>query len=206
MRLHLIGSHSTRKAWRKSNKHTVTLSSTRANGGAFVPRLEAGSTLSDEALEPVRWPPRSQRKKHLMPISEKLKALIRSAWDDGAPCLVATQGSNGPNISPKGSMVVFDDDHLAYWERSKKQALENLGQEKRVCVMYANFKAQRDGVLDSGFLRFYGEAELHESGPVHDAIFKLLLPREQTHAGADTGIGVLVKIERAADVRGKPLP
>ena len=31
-------------------------------------------------------------------------------------------------------------------------------------------------------------------------------PREQTHVGADTGIGVLVKIERAADVRGKPLP
>lgn len=92
------------------------------------------------------------------------------------------------------------------WERSKKQALENLGNDKRVCVIYANFKAQRDGVLDSGFLRFYGKAELHESGPVHDAIFKLLLPREQTHVGADTGIGVLVKIERAADVRGKPLP
>jgi hypothetical protein len=103
-------------------------------------------------------------------------------------------------------MVVFDDDHLAYWERSKKQALENLGHDKRVCVIYANFKAQRDGVLDSGFLRFYGKAELHESGPVHNAIFNLLLPREQTHVGADTGIGVLVKIDRAADVRGKPLP
>ena len=103
-------------------------------------------------------------------------------------------------------MVVFDDGHLAYWERSKKQALENLGNDNRVCVMYANFKAQRDGVLDSGFLRFYGTARLYESGPVHDAIFKLLLPREQTHVGADTGIGVLIRIEHAADVRGKPLP
>ena len=45
-----------------------------------------------------------------MPISEKVKALIRSAWDDGAPCLLATQGPNGPNVSPKGSMLVFDDD------------------------------------------------------------------------------------------------
>jgi hypothetical protein len=103
-------------------------------------------------------------------------------------------------------MVVYDDDHLAYWERSKKQALDNLGHEKRVCIMYANFKAQRDGVLDSGFLRFYGTAELHESGQIREAIFQLLLPREQTHAGADTGIGVLVKINRAADVRGQPLP
>src|SRR3954463_4859815 len=56
------------------------------------------------------------------------------------------------------------------------------------------------------FLRFYGTAALHESGPVHDAIFKLLLPREQTHVGADTGIGVLVKVDRSADIRGKPLP
>ena len=39
-------------------------------------------------------------------------------------------------------MVVFDDDHLAYWERSKKQALENLSHDKRVCVICANFKAQ----------------------------------------------------------------
>jgi hypothetical protein len=141
-----------------------------------------------------------------MPISQKVRDLVRSAWDDGAPCLVATQGSDGPNISPKGSMIVFDDDHLAYWERSKRQALANVGQDKRICVMYANFKSQRDGVLESGFLRFYGTVELHESGPVREAIFKKLLPREQTHVGADTGIGVLVKIERAADVRGKPLP
>ena len=138
-----------------------------------------------------------------MAISEKLKALIRSGWDDGAPCLVATQGPNGPNISPKGSMVVFDGDHLAYWERSKKQALENLGHDKRVCVMYANFKAQRDGVLESGFLRFFGSVVLHEGGPVRDKIFSMLLPREQTHVGADTGIGALVRIEKAIDIRGK---
>jgi hypothetical protein len=103
-------------------------------------------------------------------------------------------------------MLVYDDDHLAYWERSKRQALENLGHDKRVCVIYANFKAQRDGVLDSGFLRFYGTAELYESGPVREAIFQRLTKREQEHDGADKGIGVLIKIERAADVRGKQLP
>ena len=141
-----------------------------------------------------------------MPISQKVKDLIYNAWVDGAPCLLATAGPNGPNISPKGSMLVYDDDHLAYWERSKKQALQNLGHDQRVVVMYANFKAQRDGVLESGFLRFYGTAALHESGPLREAIFQKLTPREQTHDGADTGIGVLIKIERAADARGKPIP
>jgi uncharacterized protein len=141
-----------------------------------------------------------------MPISQKIRDLIKNAWDDGTPCLLATQGSDGPNISPKGSMLVFDDNHLAYWERSKRQAFENLGYDKRVAVIYPNFKAQRDGVLESGFLRFYGTAELHEAGPVREAIFQKLLKREQEHTGADKGIGVLIKIARAADIRGKPLP
>jgi hypothetical protein len=141
-----------------------------------------------------------------MPISEKVRKLIDNAWTDGYCCLLATAGADGPNISPKGSMLVYDDDHLAYWERSKKGALANLGHDRRVTVIYANMKAQRDNVLESGFLRFYGTAELYESGPTREAIFKRLTKREQEHDGADKGIGVLIKIERAADVRGKPLP
>ena len=140
-----------------------------------------------------------------MPLSDTIKTLIRNAWDDGYPCLLATCGSEGPNITPKGSMIVFDDEHLAYWERSKRAVLDNLGREARVGVMYANFKAQRDGVLDSGFLRFFGTAVLHEAGPVREAIFAKLLPREQTHVGAEAGIGVLIRIEKAIDVRGKPI-
>jgi hypothetical protein len=139
-----------------------------------------------------------------MAMSETIRRLIDNAWDDGYPCLLATTGAHGPNVSPKGSMLVFDENTLAYWERSKRGALENLGHDRRVCVMYSNFKAQRDGVLESGFLRFWGTAELHESGPVHAAIFARLTKREQEHVGADTGIGVLVRITRAADVRGKP--
>jgi len=140
-----------------------------------------------------------------MPLSDTMKTLIRNAWDDGYPLLVATVGPLGPNIAPKGSMIAYDDAHLAWWERSKKGVLENLGHDARVCILYANFKAQRDGVLESGFLRFFGTVELHESGPVHDKIFSMLVPREQTHVGADAGIGALVRIEKAIDIRGKPL-
>ncbi len=140
-----------------------------------------------------------------MPLSDTVKTLIRNAWDDGYPCLVASVGPLGPNITPKGSMIIYDDAHLAWWERSKRAVLENLSHDARVCIMYANFKAQRDGVLDSGFLRFFGSVALHEQGPTRDKIFSLLLPREQMHAGAEAGIGVLVRIDKAIDVRGKPL-
>jgi hypothetical protein len=140
-----------------------------------------------------------------MALSDKIKTLINNAWADGYPCMLATVGADGPNISPKGSMLVFDDQHLAYWERSKKKALENVLKDKRVVVMYSNFKAQRDGTLDSGFLRIWGTVEMHEKGPIHDAIFAKLTKREQEHVGADTGIGMLVKIERAADIGGKSI-
>ncbi len=140
-----------------------------------------------------------------MALSDKIEKHINDAWVDGCPCLMATVGQDGPNISPKGSMLVFDDQHLAYWERSKKKALENLGQNRRVCVMYSNFKAQRDGTMEVGFLRFWGTAELYESGPIKDAIFAKLSKREQEHVGADTGIGVLIKIARATDIHGKSI-
>ena len=140
-----------------------------------------------------------------MALSEKIKNHVDNAWVDGHPCLMATSGQDGPNISPKGSMLVFDDRHLAYWERSKKKALENLGNDRRVCVMYSNFKAQRDGTMEVGFLRFWGTVELHEAGSVHDAIFAKLSKREQEHVGADTGIGVLIKIDRATDIHGKSI-
>ena len=140
-----------------------------------------------------------------MAISQTIKDLIDNAWTDGSVCMLATVGPDGPNISPKGSMLVFDDQHLAYWERSKKKALENLQHDRRVVVMYANFKAQRDGVLPNGFLRFFGTVEFHESGPIHDAIFARLTKREQEHVGADTGIGMLIKIDRAADLHGNSL-
>ena len=140
-----------------------------------------------------------------MAISKNIKDLIEAAWVDGHVCLVGTSGLDGPNVSAKGSMIFFDDDHLAYWERSKRKALENLGGDKRVVVVYSNMNAQREGRMESPVLRFFGTAELHESGPVKDAIFSKLQKREQEHDGADKGLGVLIRIERAETIGGKSI-
>jgi hypothetical protein len=140
-----------------------------------------------------------------MAISQSVKDLIEAAWVDGHVCLLGTVGEAGPNISAKGSMIFFDDDHLAYWERSKRKALENLGRDKRVVVVFSNMHAQREGKMESPVLRFYGTAEIHETGPMKDAIFSKLLKREQEHDGADKGLGVLIRIERAETIGGKSI-
>jgi hypothetical protein len=56
-----------------------------------------------------------------MKFSDKLKNLIANAWSDGHVCLLGTAGKDGPNISPKGSMIVFDDDHLLIWSGQRKR-------------------------------------------------------------------------------------
>ena len=140
-----------------------------------------------------------------MAFSQKIKDFIHNAWADDCVCLVATIGPDGPNVSPKGSLIIFDDNHLAYWERAKRKALDNLAHDPRVVVVYSNMKAFREKKLQSAVVRFYGTAKVHESGPVKEAIFAKLNDREQKHEGADVGFGVLVKIDRAEDLRGRPL-
>lgn len=139
-----------------------------------------------------------------MPLSDTIKMLIRNAWDDGYPCLLATNGPQGPNITPKGSMIVFDDMHLAWWERSKRAVLENLSHDKRVCVIYANFIATRWRAGER-FPALLWQRRTAQQRIGARGYFAKLLPREQTHVGAEAGIGVLVKIDKAIDIRGKPL-
>ena len=141
-----------------------------------------------------------------MAISEKLKALIRSAWDDGAPCLVATQGPNGPNISPKGSMVVFDDDHLTLGTLKETSAGKSRPRQARLRDLRQLQGAARWG-SELGLFAVLRKGRAARERAVCITPYSICsCPREQTHVGADTGIGVLVKIDRAADVRGKPLP
>lgn len=140
-----------------------------------------------------------------MAISQETRNIINNAWADAHPCLLVTIGKDGANIGPKGSMVVYDDQHLAYWERTKNKTLDNLRHDNRVVVYYANMPLQQSKTVPSAFLKFTGTAEVHEDGPIKDKIFSMLTKREQEHEGADVGFGVLIKIEEASNHRGSSL-
>src|SRR5262245_15768606 len=54
---------------------------------------------------------------------------INTGLAEGSFCVVATQGAQGiPDIGFKGSVQVFDRDHLSYWERTRGGHLANLRQ------------------------------------------------------------------------------
>src|SRR5262249_12857718 len=75
----------------------------------------------------------------MIKIADDIKELVNKALADGVPCLVGTVDPDGsPNIGPKGSVLVFDDSTLAYWERSFRGSSANVRKNDKVVIYYRN--------------------------------------------------------------------
>src|SRR5215475_13326960 len=80
-------------------------------------------------------------------------------------CLVGTLLPNGwAQVSPRGSTMVFDDEHLALWERGKGSTNQNLKDGVKVTVFFRKPQLRELGILPKGGIaRFYGIATLHKA-------------------------------------------
>lgn len=115
---------------------------------------------------------------------------VNTAVAEGNVCLVATASREGmPDIAFKGSVMVYDNDHLAFWERSKGQTLSNLEENARACVLY---RSRERGVA----WRFYGAAELHRSGETRDRVMERTVEVELSRDPERTGVAVLIRVDR----------
>jgi hypothetical protein len=56
-----------------------------------------------------------------------------------------------------------------------------------------------------GVARFYGIAAIHKTGPVYEKIWTRLIQPEKERDPDKKGFGVLIKVERAEDLDGRPL-
>ncbi len=102
--------------------------------------------------------------------------------------------------------MVFDDDHIALWERGKGSTNANLKDGTRVTVFFRKPQLREAGTLPKGGIaRFYGTATIHRSGAAYEEIWRRLVPPEKERDPDKKGFGVLIKIERAEDLDGKPL-
>ena len=122
-------------------------------------------------------------------------------------CLVATMLPNGfAQVTPRGSTMVLDDQHLALWERGKGSTNANLANGTKVTVFLRKPALRESGLLPKGGIaRFYGIAEIHKSGPVYEEIWTRLVQPEKDRDPEKKGFGVRIKVERAEDLDGQPL-
>jgi len=109
-------------------------------------------------------------------------------------------------VSPRGSAMAFDDDHLALWERGKGSTNENLKDGTKVTVYFRKPQLRADGILPKGGIaRFYGTAKIVKSGEVYDEVWRRLVQPEKDRDPEKKGFAVLIRVERAEDLDGQPL-
>ena len=121
--------------------------------------------------------------------TEMTKALD-DALINRSPCLVATSSAAGiPDVSYRGSVLVFDEEHLAFWERAKGETLSNVTENPQVCVLYSNAATRVSW-------RFYGSAEVLTGGAVRAAIMERVNQFELAQDPDRTGFAILVRVDR----------
>jgi uncharacterized protein len=122
-------------------------------------------------------------------------------------CLVGVALPDGyAQISPRGSTMVYDDQHLALWERGKGSTNAQLRDGTKVTVFLRKPALRESGVLPKGGIaRFYGVAKVHRSGDPYNKVWERLVQPEKDRDPEKKGYAVLIRVERAEDLDGQPL-
>lgn len=118
---------------------------------------------------------------------------MRAIVDSAKLAFVATTCADGsPNLSPKGTVRVYDDAHLVFLNQASPGTVDNLRRDPRVEVNVVHFLKRR------GY-RFKGTAEFHAPGTaVFEWIHDWLLATQGP--GYPAIEAILVTVDRAAPV------
>jgi len=135
----------------------------------------------------------------MISISDQMKELIDNALANGSPCILATVSADGePDIGYKGSMMVFDNESLAYWERTKRVHMKNVKENPRVIVHFRDAKTK-------AAWRFHGTATMHESGPIRDQVMARTVKDELDKDPERKGAAVVIRLDKITNMGGQVL-
>jgi hypothetical protein len=120
-------------------------------------------------------------------------------------CLIGTVLGNGfAQITPRGSTQVYDGEHISIWERGRGSTTGAITDGTNVTVFFFDLGA-KEVLPIGGIARFYGTASVHKSGPVYDKVWERLIEPEKKADPEKKGWAVLIKVDRAEDLLGRPL-
>ena len=135
----------------------------------------------------------------MIAITVEMRELIDAALAARVPGFLGSASKEGlPQISIRGSVLVYDDETLAYWERSKRVSLTNISQNPQVVIFYRNPEKRVNW-------RFYGIASVYETGPVRDEVMGRTIQRELDRDPEREGVAVLVRLVRITTLAGEGL-
>jgi uncharacterized protein len=121
-------------------------------------------------------------------ITTDMQAIVESAH----LCFAATVTPDGrPNLSPKGTIRVWDDDHLFFLDIASPTTRANLADNPYIEINVVEERSRR------GY-RFSGRAAVHAGGDVFDDAMSRIFAEEQ--ASYPVSSVVLITVERAEPV------
>jgi predicted pyridoxine 5'-phosphate oxidase superfamily flavin-nucleotide-binding protein len=133
----------------------------------------------------------------MIKLTDQMRNEIDPALANGCPCIVATVSSDGvPNAGYKGSVMVFDDTSLAYWERTYQGTLSNVEANPHVMVVFRN-PATRAA------WRFVGQATIHKDGPLRDQVMARTVPAELDRDPERKGFAVVIAVDKVLPLSGQ---
>ena len=125
---------------------------------------------------------------HVGIITEDMLAIVESAH----LCFAATVTPDGrPNLSPKGTIRVWDDDHLFFLDIASPGTRANLARNPYIELNVVDERSRR------GY-RFFGRASLHAGDDVFNDAMKRVFAEER--ANYPVASVVLIAVERAEPV------
>jgi general stress protein 26 len=132
----------------------------------------------------------------MIKMTDEMKERVDKAYDEKKYCVWATTSDDGhPDISFRGSTYIFDDEHIAFWDRSLGTSTTNLEKSPNVCMLYYD-KENRLG------WRFYGKASVYKQGEMREKIMSRVIKPELDKDPERKGHGVLVRVDKIRGYSG----
>ncbi len=132
----------------------------------------------------------------MIKLTDEMRRLINQARANETPCIVATASPDGvPNAGYRGTIIVFDNDSLAYRERGQ-WAARQLEENSKVIVLF------RHPGLNVGW-KFRCTASVYRDGPVFQRVMDQLVAEGTLTNPDGTGTAVLLQVDQILTLYGE---
>lgn len=135
----------------------------------------------------------------MIKLTDEMRRLINHARANEAPCIMATASPDGvPNAGFRGTMMVLDEESLAYRERGQPSAVRQLEENPKVVVLF------RDPSQNVGW-KFRCTASVYRDGPQFQRVMDALEAEGLLRNPDGSGTAVILRVDQILTLYGEAL-
>ena len=139
----------------------------------------------------------------MIKLTDEMRRLINQARANETPCMMATSSPDGvPNAGFRGTMMVLDEESLAYRERGPVSAMRQLEENPRVVVLFRH--PGQNGGQDVGW-KFRCTATVYRHGTMFQRIMDRLVAEGLLRDADGTGTAVVLRVDQILTLYGEVL-